>query len=533
MNKKKIIIVVAILSILGFSYYYFVSNRNSKPEFFEAAYGNISRDIFESGAVKRGEDFVLGFKLGGTIDEIYVAVGEKVKKGDVLANIDNTDSKIRLEQAKRGVEMAKITLDKIISGVTEEELQTYKTSALNSEIALENSTIALQSAKQGLIIQLKDAYTKTDDAIRNKTDQFFENPRTANAFFSLSFIDGSGVYYFIPETNIRSEVNTRRYSMENYLLDWKPLIEEIENSNDLNNQIKTAEEILNEAKLFLDKMAFAVNSFSTDNFSHMAIVASYKADVSAARTLINTALYNLNVAKTSFNSAKSSYEAAEGTLNSAKNQLDFIESGARKEDIELQESQVRQQEAEIRLLEKQIEDSVLRAPLDGQIVEIKKRRNEIIQPGESLMSFISDDLYQVEVNIYEGEITKLEVGNTADIELVAFPGEKFNGRILSIDPSGKLIDGVVYFRIFLSLEKAPEKIMPGMTADVVISTVQKENVITILDSGILREDGKIFVQVIDESGNIEKREVVTGARGDGRIIEVISGLKEGERVIIK
>ena len=74
------------------------------------------------------------------------------------------------------------------------------------------------------------------------------------------------------------------------------------------------------------------------------------------------------------------------------------------------------------------------------------------------------------------------------------------------------------------------RIKPGMTADITISTAQKENVIAIPQRAIIRQDGNKFVRVARGTA-IEQVQVQTGLQSSDGTIEILSGIAEGDRVI--
>jgi len=185
-------------------------------------------------------------------------------------------------------------------------------------------------------------------------------------------------------------------------------------------------------------------------------------------------------------------------------------------------------------LENQIEDTVLRSPVDGQVTKINKRVGEQVQPmlKDPVISLLPVAPFEVEVDIYEEDIVKINVGNSVDIVLTPFPDEILKGKVVSIDPVEKLIEGVVYYEITIDFEDPPEKLKPGMTADVIIKTASRENVLVIPEEAIEKKDGKVIVQVFIGK-TPQEREIEIGLIGSDDMVEVISGLKEGEEVVIK
>ncbi|KKK87420.1 hypothetical protein LCGC14_2753440 [marine sediment metagenome] len=125
----------------------------------------------------------------------------------------------------------------------------------------------------------------------------------------------------------------------------------------------------------------------------------------------------------------------------------------------------------------------------------------------------------------------MNIGNPVNIILVAFPEQTLTGKVISIDPAEKIIDGVVYYEVSVSLDDLPEDVKPGMTADLIIRTDFKENVLTVPKKAVRKRNGKTIVQVLENKTIIE-REIKIGLKGTNDLIEVISGIEQGEQVIL-
>lgn len=526
-RKKTVIVLVVVVVLIVF--YYFLKNGKEEQIIYEIIRGDIVKEIFENGTLKKGEEMVLGFKTGGKVGDIYVLRGEEVLKGDILGKLENEDLKLQLERVNKNLEIAKTTLLKMERGFTEEEINIYKTARISAENSLSNSLIAFENAKADLVSQIKDSYSKTDDAIGNKIDKFFSNPKNNEANFEVSIKDGTTLYSFPILSGMKIEINIGKIEMEERL----KLLKEISEKEDSINYIGEVRNYLQETVSFLDKVASAMNSFSIENYTYQSTLSQYKTDVSTARSSASLALSTLNSSVTAFNSAKNSYDLSKNNLKQANSQLNIALDGARDEDIDIQKSVVEGIEAEVKIISRQIEDSIIKAPKDGIVVDIKKKKGEVIQYGEFLFSFIGKDTFQIEADIYEGEITKIEAGDKAMVELIAFPGERFDGEIVLIESSGRIIDGVVYYRIWIDIDNLPERAMSNMTADIIISTIEKEGVLIVSESALERRENKVFVNVLNKKRKAEEREVKIGVRGEGRTVEIIYGLEEGEKVLLK
>ena len=96
---RKIILVVIIVFILVFGIYQ-VFLKKEEPTFSlaEVSRGMVSQEVSETGQVQKGEKINLIFKNSGSIEKIYVKVGQDVKEGDVLAKIDIADLYIQFQE---------------------------------------------------------------------------------------------------------------------------------------------------------------------------------------------------------------------------------------------------------------------------------------------------------------------------------------------------------------------------------------------------------------------------------------------------
>jgi multidrug efflux pump subunit AcrA (membrane-fusion protein) len=182
----------------------------------------------------------------------------------------------------------------------------------------------------------------------------------------------------------------------------------------------------------------------------------------------------------------------------------------------------------------QIQNTRLRAPVAGQIAEVNKREGEIALSTDAAGVIVLSPKvpFEIEVDIYEEDVVGIGPGAQVDITLVAFSETTIKGSVLSIDPAEKIIDGVVYYEVVIGFSQQPPNIKSGMTADLVIKTGFKSNVLNIPDSTVTKKDGKTFVTVV-ANGNQNEQEVELGMEGSDGSIEVISGLSQGQMLLVE
>lgn len=499
----------------------FFSKNNISVEIVEK--GHISQELFETGTIKRGDNIGLSFPIAGIISKINVQVGDSVNQGDVLAELDKKDLSIRVNQAEANYQASRASLDNLLAGYRPTEIAIYNTAVKSAENNLLNSQNSLEDAKKSLIISWRDAFTKTDDAIRNYTDRFFESPRTIGARIDVSMSD----------QNLRSAIGLRRIEVEKILDTWGEKIKDTINNEELSSEVNLAIDHLEYIEGFLNLTALAVNDlFDTVYYSGSLSGADIKSLTASARNIVNNALLSLQSTNEAYRRAQGAINLAENNLNKAQQELSLAEEKPRAEEIRMMEAEISVAQSNIDLLRRQLSDASLKAPQRGNIIDINKRSGENISPGESIMVLSPDKPFEIEVDIYEGEVALVKIGDDVEINLVAFPDYTLKGKISSIEPAGRLIDGVVYYRSTVqALSDWPEGLRPGMTADLVIKVDERQNSLIIPYRALYREDGLHKVKV-KEDDQIKEKEVTVGIRDSSGRVEILSGLKEGELVVL-
>ncbi|MHA1700649.1 MAG: efflux RND transporter periplasmic adaptor subunit [Promethearchaeota archaeon] len=513
-----------------------VNSKEQEVDFdlFEVIRGDISQEISEVGQLKKGEEINLAFKSSGTIQKIYVEVGDQVNKWDVLAKIDTQGLNIQLEQAKSDMKIYQANLDKLLIGASPEEIERAEITFSNAQISLENAQQNLENIESQSEENLKSAY---EDILNILNDSYL---KIYNAFL---IVDSFQKEYFSYQDEESIKVKTNRNAIEESMLKVRSFLDTLKNDKSYGNIDVAISEVENSLITTFESLSF-IRETSEESIHRYIILDVDKALLDIERTSINTVLINFGnfqqtisstklLNESNINIAQTGVSIAEGSLATAENELALITVFPQKTDIDLYEAQLAKAESQVKYLENQIQESYLYAPVDGQIAEIKKKTAEMILSGSNMIVLLPADPFQIEVDIYEEDIIKINVGNPVDISLVAFPDQIFNGDVISINPAEQLIDGVVYYKIKINLENIIDQAKPGMTADLIIKTDFRENVLIIPEDAIEEEDGKITVEV-SKNGDIEERQIEIGLdETNDDMIEIISGLLEGEKVVIR
>jgi len=178
------------------------------------------------------------------------------------------------------------------------------------------------------------------------------------------------------------------------------------------------------------------------------------------------------------------------------------------------------------------------APFDGTVVDIGVKENDQLSSFDyastTAVHLVDTKTVKMEGVVDEIDIYQVEVGQEAIVTVDALPDEEFSGKITFISPFGTEETGVVEFAVTISLEPAEVELRGGLTATADIIVEKHENVLLIPNRAVKGLVGDYWVEVvIDEATEeVEKRQVVLGAQ-DAKFTEVISGLEEGEKVMVE
>lgn len=168
-----------------------------------------------------------------------------------------------------------------------------------------------------------------------------------------------------------------------------------------------------------------------------------------------------------------------------------------------------------------INDYTIEAPMAGVVLRRDGEIGEIAEAGQTLFRVGVPKPLQVVAEVNEEDIPRVAVGQTALFRTDAFPDRRLEGKVSEITPMGDV--AAKTFRVKMALpDDTPLK--PGMSVEANIVTREKPNALLIPADAL--QGTSVFV--IDGS-RARKREVTVGIRGT-RAVEVLTGLKDGERV---
>lgn len=484
--------LIAII-LVGVGFWYYKSKTSvTQINFTVIKKGEVSQIVSVTGRVKPAKDVELSFEKSGRVVSVFRDVGENISAGETLASLDNSDILAQLSQAKATVKVEQARLDELKVGTRQEDINV-------SEVAVQNSI-------NDLVNDIKSGYVNADDAIHNKVDQFMTNPKSTTP--KLNFI--------VNDSQLTIYIETGRPVMESMLNSWNSSVSGLSISRDVTPYVSEAKSNLRLTQTFLDNVAGAVNSLTTSTNISQTTIDGYKAAVASARTNVNTAMDTLT--------------ASEEKYKNASSALALKKAGTAKEQVDAQMAKVEGAEANVMSLEAQLGKTVLRSPIAGVVTKQDAKVGEIAPAGVVLVAVISNARYEIEANIPEADIAKIKIGDKADVTLDAYGSDAvFSAVVSKIDPAETILDGVATYKTTLQFNENDARVKPGMTANTDIYGQKKENVLFIPARAVSTTEGVKTVHLM-EGETFREVTVTTGLRGSNGDVEILSGLKEGDKI---
>ncbi len=197
-------------------------------------------------------------------------------------------------------------------------------------------------------------------------------------------------------------------------------------------------------------------------------------------------------------------------------------------------AQVAQAEANVKFAEVQLGYTKIFAPISGVIASISTQEGETVAASLAAPTFVNlIDLKKLEVQTYvdETDIGKIKTGLDSVFTVDTFRDTDFEGNVRSIYPKAVIQDNVVNYIVTVEITDFKDKVLrPEMTASVTISMETRSGVLAVPTAAVTRERGNYYVAALEDGARV-RRLVKTGWR-DGGYTEIISGLKEGDYVVI-
>jgi RND family efflux transporter MFP subunit len=238
--------------------------------------------------------------------------------------------------------------------------------------------------------------------------------------------------------------------------------------------------------------------------------------------------------------AKLNYEREARLLEKEFTTKDSVDKAKRELDmalaqVELGKAKVNEAVEKLKALEVSLSYTKIYAPISGYVSTVSTQEGETVVSGLSaaiLITIIDPSKLEMWIYVDETDIGRTKTGVRVEYWVDTYRDKRFPGKISMIYPQPEIKDNIVYYLAIVKIDpKDTTLLRPEMTTHVRIIVEEKTDVLVVPNNAVRFEEGKNVVYVDKGKQKPERRTVTPGIRDDS-FTEIVSGIAEGERIVI-
>jgi HlyD family secretion protein len=543
------------------------SSKQEPPPTVPVQRGAVISTVSADGTVEPPGELSLAFPRSGRVVEIVVDEGAHVRRGQLLARIDDRSERAELDATRSELASARARLQQTREGRTALEL------AENQRLAEESRT-AVRSAERDLTNARQVGRTDVAALRRAVARAQVSGERADLRASELRLAQERGEVVRLEHHYADERARADRYRGQ--LLDLIERESDARAEGDL-DEVTDLEADVTAAQTRLEAAQSDEQTAKSDLETARANVRTYISDVESDRVALRDAGRSLGDARDNLANgiatAQQEVDAARNSLAEsqaelrvqiAANRVD--EQGPRAAELAADLANIATAQASVEAAVKALDDTQLRAPVDGVIGKVDARVGELVGGGlssldgatrsdeeagssgsqagsgasrrsdedtdsDAVITLTQTEGLEVEVPFNETDAARLRPGDPATISVDAVPDRKFAARVASIEPVDTVINNVVTYEATLVLDSPQASLRPGMTATAEVIVDRVDHALTLPKDAVRTPQGaNPTVTVVRPDGLQQERLVVTGLEGDSNV-QVIGGVGLGERVV--
>ena len=509
---------------------------------------SVTTAVSSSGSLTAVTEQNLGFLKGGQLTTVEAAVGQKVARGDVLATVDDAPARRALEQQQGQLASQQAALNRLVNATTvagaenttDQAGEILDATQDQSSATLDADDVAVERAKKQL-----DFDEDARDDIEEQADDAEDACEAAGGSVpSSASIDTSGLLSGILGTSDSDGDSEDSEESEE------------ERKERLEAALKAAGSL---AGSLVSSSSGAANSACSQAASAQSALTQAERQVVASRTALEQAQARRDVdeaaGRVQVENARQSVVTAQNNLDSARTDRPSL--------IAQQRGLVAVSQAAVAAAQKDVDDTVLRAPADGTVTAVNGAVGEVLAPsaattplapgsegaipgagtainttpgtvtrpgGTQFLVLDNVDSFEVVVPFEESDAVRLAPNQRVDVRFDAVPDLTLPGTVVAVSPTASALSGVISYYATISLNQGDPRLRSGQTAQAAVVTDELREVLAVPNSAIRRQGGRtqVTVQRFDGPRVVD---VTTGAVGDS-LTQVLSGLSEGDEVVL-
>lgn len=424
------------------------------------------------------------------VKKVCVSTGQNVKKGDTLLTLtkssvesakksyqENYDAaRIAYNEAKTTRDAAKVSAEyeykqRIATGKS--ALATYKATVASLEANVSSTKAAYQKAQNGIkTLPTQIASLKKKIAKAKSASGAMDSVNNTTQQSSSNTTTGTNTTSSTQSSSTITQLTQELTRLQTQLSEYRS------NLNSLKSQYTSAKKALKTGKITA-KQTYEESRIEAKN----------------AKALYTVALSSVN----------DDVDAAKETYDQTKEELEVFNTFTKNNEVT--------------------------AKYTGKLTSVGYSKGDSLNSSTAIADYVDTDGVNITVSVAQDDVSNIKVGDNVNIYLSAYEDELFEGTVTSIS-SSSTGDTTVSYPVVVTLSGDVSKVYDGMSSEVTFVSKEVKDVTYVSNKAITTEGTKSYVTLKKADGTTKKTKVVTGF-SDGHNVEIKSGLKKGDTVLIE
>jgi len=493
-HKKTSAVLGLVIIFLGYRVYINYTSTSGDPKYILTTVqrGSINTTITGTGQVSADNQVDVQSKASGNITKVYVAPGQKVTAGTLLATVDSADAYLTLQSAQ-------VAYNKFVEPAKPQDLAA----------AQDNLNSAYNSAWDAISSTFTDypnIITGMDNLFYTPTGYLSDSNSLKRSDTSRSYIKQSGESY--DQAKNQYQVVLAEY-----------------NSLSRNSATSSIDLLISDTQKMLGMM--------TDALKNTQSTVSYVIKDENNTTVVATnAASNVSSWLNSINSHLASIISSQSSIATSQNALDTLVQGPDPLDVQAQKITLQKAQSAY-------QDYFVRTPIDGAVAKVQAA---VGNPAGTVATIVSNSKVAV-ISLNEVDVAKIQVGDKVNLTFDAIDGLNIAGQVAEIDQVGTVSQGVVSYNVKINFDTQDDRVKSGMSVNATIITQSKQDILVVPSAAIKTQGNISYVQYFDakypdaqaSAGIVTatsplSKQVEVGISDDTNT-EIVSGLNEGDQIV--
>jgi len=553
-KKHKVWTVIIILAVIysGYLMYGKLTSTIGETRYLttSVAKGNIISTVTGTGQVSASNQLDIKAKSSGDVLYLGAVAGQEVASGKLLMQLDDTDAEKAIRDAQANLDSAKLSYAKTIAPADTLTLLQAENSLTQANISKNNSMSDLNKSYDDSVSAISNAFLDLP-SIMTGLDGILHNNNLRNTSDNVYAYADSVVQFDDSAYKYRDDVIAKyaiaKAAYDKNFNDYKAVSRISATSTIealLNETYITAKEISDVVKSMNNLIDFYENVLTDQNMNIPAIANTHLSTLNSYTGKTNGHIQTLLSQINAIQSNKDAIDSAIRSIEIQSASLDKTKSGATAIDIQSAQLSVTQRENSLADAQATLADYYIRAPFSGIIASLAIKVGDSVSSGSTVATFISKQKL-AEISLNEIDAAKVKVGQKVNLTFDAVDGLNITGTVAEVDSIGAVSQGVVSYAVKISFDTQDDRVKSGMSVSASIITAVKTDVLTVPSSAVKTSGSTSYVEMFSnplvgsDSGQgaisaiLPTQQIVTVGTSNDSVVEITSGLKEGDFVVVK